>query len=186
MQRLHPTIDLQLDSTPILHWLAQARRAGSLAEPALRRSLLARMIWQASYQRSPGLIDNVAYLLGGKVWGAHPRATLAADLLALRRALAAAGHRLRYSNQSGQKGFYVQGRPPLDPQLVKGICGAMAEVDPAQMAILRRLTPAQRFAQAMSMIEFVHKAGARRLRHRQPSLSEQEALRLARQGKVRA
>src|SRR3712207_1510165 len=40
-------IDLQLDSTPILHWLAQARKPGEPAGPALRRSLIARMIWQA-------------------------------------------------------------------------------------------------------------------------------------------
>jgi hypothetical protein len=179
-------IDLQLDSTPIIHWLAQTRNTGRLAGPALRRSLIARMIWQASYQRSPGLIDNVAYLLGRQIWGGQPRTTLASDILALRRALADAGQRLRYSNRPGQKGFYVQGRPPLDAELVQGIYGAMAEVDPAQMAIIRRLTPAQRFAQAMSMIDFVHKVGARRLRHRQPYLSEQEALRLARQGKVRA
>ena len=177
-------IDLNLDSTPIITWLAQARQAGNLDGPALRRSLLARMIWQVSYQRSIGLIENVAYLIGWRTWGEKPRATLSADILILRQQLAAVGQRLAYSCQPDHKGFYVRGRPLLDPQLEQRMIGAMAEIDPVQMEITRRLTPAQRFAQAMSMIDFVTKAGVHRLRQRQPSLSLEEAQRWVRQGKV--
>jgi hypothetical protein len=181
-----PTVelDLNLDSTPIITWLAQARQRGELDRVALRRALIARMIWQASYQRSTGLIENVAYLVGRRTWGETPRATLAADILALRRALAVLGHRLAYSNGSPGKGYYIKGRPALDPQLEHGIRGAIAEVDPAQIAILRQLTPAERFAQAAAMIEFVQNAGALQLRRRQPHLSETQALYLIRQRKV--
>lgn len=177
-------IDLNLDSTPIITWLAHARKAGRLDQDALRRSLIARMIWQASYQRSPGLIDNVAYLVGWRVWGEDPRATLAADILALRRALAAAGHQLAYSNDPQRKGYYIQGRPLLDPQLARGIRGAMAEVDLQQMAIIRLKTPAWRVAQAASMIAAAEEVGAYRLRLRRPHLTSLEALRLVRQKKA--
>ena len=114
-------LDLDLDSTPIITWLAQQRRAATLAPAALRRSLIARMIWQIAYQRSPGLIANVAYLLGWRTWGEHPRLTLAADIYVLWYELATAGHHLAYSIKPNQRGFYIQGRPALDPQLERGI-----------------------------------------------------------------
>ncbi len=60
------------------------------------------------------------------------------------------------------------------------IAGAVAEIDPQQMAIVRRLTPAQRFEQMQSMIDLVEGIAAYRLRQRQPELSEAEALRIIR------
>ncbi len=177
-------VDLNLDSTPIITWLAQARKQGNLGVPALRRSLIARMIWQVAYQRSTGLIENVAYLIGRRAWGENSRATLATDMVHLRQVMTSAGHHLAYSHQPEHKGFYIRGRPLLDPQLERRMIGAMAEIDPAQMAITRQLTPAQRFTQAMSMIDFVTKAGVYRLRQRQPTLSLEEAQRRVRQGKV--
>ena len=176
-------VAVTLDSTSVLTWLAAARRSGEHSDETLRRGVIARLIWQASGQRSPGLIDNVAYVLGRRVWGDRPRQTLAGDLFCLRRALAAAGRRLRYDNRPGHKGLYVQGRPALDPQIVKAIRGAIAEVDPTQMAIMRQHTPAERFAHTVAMIEFFQQAGALRLRRRQPQLSEAEAIYLVRQQK---
>ena len=60
------------------------------------------------------------------------------------------------------------------------IAGAVAEVDPGQVAILRRLTPAQRLQQMLSMIELVEGIAAYRLRQRRPELSEAKALHLIR------
>ncbi len=60
------------------------------------------------------------------------------------------------------------------------IAGAVAEVDPQQVAILRRLTPAQRVQQAVSMIDLAEQVAAYRLRQRHPELSEIEALRTVR------
>lgn len=60
------------------------------------------------------------------------------------------------------------------------IAGAVAEVDPQQIAILRRLTPAQRVQQAVSMIDLAEQVAAYRLRQRHPELSEIEALRTVR------
>lgn len=152
-------LDLNLDSTPIITWLATARQAGDLDQPGLRRSLIARLIWQVSYQKSPGLIESVAYLLGWRTWGEEPRATLAADIEVLRPALALAGKRLAFSVKPGQRGFYFHGRPLLDPQLEQGTVGAVMEVDPAQLQIRSRMTPAERFSQVAAMIEFVQRMG---------------------------
>jgi hypothetical protein len=65
------------------------------------------------------------------------------------------------------------------------IAGAVGELDLAQLAIIRTLTPAERFEQAVSMIALAEEAGAFRLRHRQPQLSEEEALRIVRSGVVK-
>ena len=60
------------------------------------------------------------------------------------------------------------------------IRGAVAEIDPAQIAILRRLPVDQRFRQAMSMIRFAERVGAYRLQLREPNLSERESLHIVR------
>jgi len=68
----------------------------------------------------------------------------------------------------------------LDDHSRRLIAGAVAEIDPVQMAISRKLTAAQRFEQGVSMIRLAEQVGAFRLRLRKPELSEQEALRLIR------
>jgi hypothetical protein len=60
------------------------------------------------------------------------------------------------------------------------IAGAFAEIDPAQVEITRRLTPAQRFQEGVSMIRFAEEVGAYRLRLRRPELTRQEALHIIR------
>jgi hypothetical protein len=60
------------------------------------------------------------------------------------------------------------------------IAGAVAEIDLQQIAITRRLTPAQRFQEGVSMIRLAEQVGAYRLRKRRPELSQAEALRIIR------
>lgn len=55
------------------------------------------------------------------------------------------------------------------------IAGAIAEVDPKQIAVLRTLSPEQRFKQAISMVAFAEKVAVHQLRSREPDLSEKEA-----------
>ena len=136
-------LDLNFDSTPILTWLDRARAKNELSLIDLRRSLIARMIWKVSYQRSIGLIENVRFLLGSRAWGDRPRTVLAEDILVLRRALAEAGQHLAYSRRREMEGFYLRGRPLIDPQMKRRMIGAMAEGDPQQMAIARQLTVAE-------------------------------------------
>ena len=65
-------------------------------------------------------------------------------------------------------------------QLKQLITGAVAEVDLQQIVIMRRLTPAERIQQMLSMIELVEGIAAYRLRQRRPELSEAEASRIVR------
>lgn len=65
-------------------------------------------------------------------------------------------------------------------ELRRIIAGAFAEIDPQQVEITRRLTPAQRFQEGISMIRLAEEVGAYRLRLRRPELTEQEALRIIR------
>jgi hypothetical protein len=60
------------------------------------------------------------------------------------------------------------------------IAGAVAELDLQQIAITRRLTPAQRFQEGVSMIRLAEQVGAYRLCKRRPELSQAEALRIIR------
>jgi hypothetical protein len=68
----------------------------------------------------------------------------------------------------------------LDDHSRRLIAGAVAEIDPVQMAISSKLTAAQRFEQGVSMIRLAEQVGSYRLRLRRPELSEQEALFLIR------
>jgi hypothetical protein len=70
---------------------------------------------------------------------------------------------------------------PLDERQRKLIAGAVAEVDPQQVAVTRRLTPAQRSQQALSMIRLSERVAAYRLRKRQPRLNEADSLRIIRE-----
>lgn len=176
--------DLNLDSTPIIEWLARARKEGKLDRNGLRRSLIARLIWKVSYQSSNALIENVAYLMGSKVWGDNQRQTLANDILLLRRDLLAADHRLSYRLRFARGGYYFHGRPTLDPQLERRMIGAIREVDSTQISASKHLSPAQQFAKMMSMIDFVETAGVYRLQKKLPYLKETEALYIVHQGKV--
>lgn len=70
----------------------------------------------------------------------------------------------------------------ITDEIRQEIAGAVGEVDVAQMAIIAKLTPAQRVQMAVSMIDACERAGVQRLRQRQPELSEQEAYRIVRGG----
>jgi len=70
----------------------------------------------------------------------------------------------------------------VDERIKRVIAGAIAEVDPQQIAILRKLTVAQRVQQAASMIRAAEQVGVYRLRLREPELSEKEAYYIIRSG----
>jgi hypothetical protein len=67
-------------------------------------------------------------------------------------------------------------------EMRREIWGAVGELDLAQMAVVAKLTPAQRVRMAASMIEACEQVGVYRLRRRQPELSEAEAYRIVRGG----
>ena len=70
----------------------------------------------------------------------------------------------------------------ITDEIRQEIAGAVGEIDIAQMAIIAKLTAAQRVQMAASMIDACERAGVQRLRLRQPELSEHEAYRIVRGG----
>ena len=78
---------------------------------------------------------------------------------------------------------YQRKEPPLPPEeLRRHVQAALVGLDPAQLAIMAKLTPAQRVQMAVSMMEAAEQAGVIQLRRREPELSEIEALRIVRRG----
>lgn len=70
----------------------------------------------------------------------------------------------------------------ITEKMRRQIAGAVAEIDLEQMKIVRKLTPAARVQMAASMIDAAERVGAYRLRRRDPTLSEEDALRIIRGG----
>lgn len=76
-------------------------------------------------------------------------------------------------------------QPPRKPFVVDArirqmIAGAVAEIDLAQIAMLRKLTPAERLQQAVAMIGAAERVAAYRLHQQQPNLTAEQALVAAR------
>jgi hypothetical protein len=180
---MKPSLTLPSNEAPIDAWLPHLREVAAQDLPMARRMALLRLVWQQAYWSRKGLVWWVEDLLGQDCFGASPRSTFYRDMAVVRQALAENGHRLLYGRRKGQRGYYVEGRPRLDEHLRRLIAGAMAEVDPRQIAISRKLTPAQRFRQGCSMVELAERVGACRLRQRQPHLSEEQARRMVREGR---
>lgn len=160
---------------PIEEWRTLLQGLASRDMTMARRTALLRLVWQESFLTREGLITRVEGLLGRGCFGKDSRATFFRDMRAVRRFLAQEGHRLLYSRRQGAKGYYVEGRPPLDERLQRLIAGAVAEVDPRQIAIYQRLSPAQRFHQGLSLIKWAERITVRQLQRRHPHLREREA-----------
>jgi hypothetical protein len=154
------------DDIPWEVWLTQLRQLAEQDLPLARRIALLRLIWQEAYHRREGLIIRVEDLLGWGCFGPSPQAAFQRDIAVVRQVLREAGHRLLYSRQPDRPGYYIEGRPVLDEKLRRLIAGAVAEVDREQIAIYKRLKPAQRVQQLAHLSDWLRLANERRLRHR--------------------
>ena len=152
---------------PIAEWLSRLRQMAEEDLTTARRTALLRLVWEEAYLTRQGLIARVEAFLGRGCFGPSPCSAFRRDIAAVREALARAGHRLRYSRQRGRRGYYVEGRPHLDERLQHLIAGAVAEVDPRQMAIYRRLEPSQRVWQAAHLSDWLRRVSERRRQWRQ-------------------
>jgi hypothetical protein len=105
------------------------------------------------------------------------------DMQVVKRALRAAGYRPAYSRSARQAGYYLQNQPPISTHLSDILAGSVAEVDPSQIAIFKRLSYQQRFQQGCSISNLACQVVANRVRQRKPQLSPVEAHRQALQSK---
>ena len=165
-------LNLDTVTLPMHEWRPMLEALAARDLPAARRAALLRLVWRESYLPREGLIFRVEWLLGRGCFGQNPRRTFYRDMRHVRQVLAVAGHRLRYSRRRGQEGYYVEGRPLLDERLARLIAGSVAEVDPGQISIYRRLSPAQRVWQLAHLSDWLRAANLRRLHRRQLSQAE--------------
>ncbi len=68
---------------------------------------------------------------------------------------------------------------PVTAEMRAEIRGALAEIDPAQMAIISRMTPEERIEAGFRMSNIARRVVVDRLRQLHPELSEAEANRIA-------
>jgi len=182
-----PTLSVPPEQIPIERWISRLRDMAKHDLPKARQAALLRLIWQESHLTQAGLMARVEDLLRRGCFGPNPGAAFQADIAVVRQVLADAGHQLQltWGDEPKQTTYYIKGRPLLDEQLQKLIAGAIAEVDQNQIAISRRLTPAQQFRQGISMTRLAEQVASYRLLQRQPHLSPKESRRIVRERSIK-
>lgn len=145
-----------------------------------RRAALLQILYKERYLTRAQLITRVEGSLGSGCFGESAwEDTFYRDMQLVRRAFRLAGYQLAYSRSARQPGYYLYSQPVVDPGLAAVLAGSVAEVDLAQMAVLKKLSFAQRFRQGCSLIGLARRVVAHRLRQRDPQLGAAEANRLA-------
>lgn len=177
-------LDTFINDLPLDVWLADLRQTNMQDPVLVRRATMLRLLWQESYLTRQGLKARVEHLLGWDCFGPAAHATFRQDVAWLRQVLAEAGYRLAYSRRPDWPGYYIVGRPRLDERLQRLSAGSVAEVDPQQMAVSRRLTPAQRFQQGHSMIRLAERVTAYRRYRRQTELNTGQTYHVVREREV--
>jgi hypothetical protein len=143
-----------------------------------RRMLLLNILWRERFLTREGLIARVEGALGNGCFGELAWEDIFyRDMRVVKQAFKSAGYRLEYSRSKDRPGYYLRGELGLHPDLAHVIGSSLSEVDPAQIAIYRRLTPADRFRQGCSISDTARGAVAfrrelRGLDSRQASLSK--------------
>lgn len=123
-----------------------------------RRLHLAHFLLREGYLTRKALIFRVEAAMGYASFGKNSwQDTFYRDMRVVKTALQHAGYELKYSRTLERPGYYFAGNAPLHPQVIKEIAGALGELDPLQIEIFRRLSPAQKFAQACALIDLARR-----------------------------
>jgi hypothetical protein len=151
-----------------------------------RRNALLKLLRHECYLTRQQLMVRVEGLLGKGCFGdSAGGGVFFRDMRSVKRELVAAGYRVLYSRSRPKEGYYLQGQPAISEELAEILRRSAAEVDPAQIAIFRRMTPGERFRLGCSVTDAALNAVAYRIRQRQPGISQAEAYKLALQAGYR-
>jgi hypothetical protein len=146
--------------------------------PTARRLALLQILAQERYLTREQLITRVEGKLGKGCFGdAAWEDTFFRDMHVVKQAFQAASCRLTYSRRPGQPGYFLHGQPVISVELSNILVGSVTEVDPVQMAILKKLSFSARFQQGCSISNLARQVVANRLRQRNPNLGLAEAYR---------
>ena len=145
-----------------------------------RRAALLNILQHERYLTREQLIVRVEGKMGYSCFGDSAWIdTFYRDMQVVKRALRAAGYQLAYSRSLKQPGYYLRNQPAISSELSATLDGSVAEVDPSQIAIFKRLSIGQRFHQGCSISNLARQVVANRIRQRNPQLGLAEAHRLA-------
>jgi hypothetical protein len=141
-------------SVPVEANVALLKDAIARDLPTARRHWLFQILWRERYYGRAQLIERVERELGRDCFGKHAwEDTFYRDMRAVKKAFRAAGYRLKYKRSGKKPGYFLEDQPALHERMLRRIQGALAELDDQQCRIYGEIPPAQKFFQAVSMIE---------------------------------
>lgn len=127
-----------------------------------RRSHLARLLSRERYLTRESLMFRVESLMGFASFGEKSwKDNFYRDMRVVKAALKQTGFELKYSRTRDHLGYYIAGEAHLHPDVKKEIAGALDEIDQEQIEIYKRISPAQKFHQACSIINLGKKVSMR-------------------------
>lgn len=145
-----------------------------------RRVVLLEILFHERYLTRDQLIVRVDGVLGRNSFGLSAwEDTFYRDIRAVKRSFRAAGYNLTYRRNKPRPGYYLVGEPPVSRQISEELAGAAAELDLAQMSIIRRLTLAERASLGASISDAAREAVAYRIIQENPGITPGEANRMS-------
>lgn len=124
-----------------------------------RRALLVEFLRRERYLTRGGLRWRVEALLGKGCFGERAwEDTFYRDMRVVKAAFRAAGYELRYRSKKGRQWYYLKGEPAMLAEIATAIRSAAADLDPQQLSIFSRMTPARRFRLGFSVSNAAHRA----------------------------
>ncbi len=145
-----------------------------------RRCMLLEILWHERFLTRAQLIARVELRLGKNCFGTSAwQDIFYRDMRVVKQSFKTAGYLLLYSRNQQQPGYYLKGQPALSSKFRQVLKSSAAEVDPRQIDIYQKLSPAARFYQGCSISDTARKVVAYRIHQEHPELSPAEASRLA-------
>ena len=147
--------------------------------PTARRAALLNILWDEHFLTREQLIARVEQIVGSGCFGTRAwQDNFYRDMRVVKAAFQKAGRQIAFS-RGKTGGYYVVGQPVVSPEVTALIQSSIAEIDPQQMEIIRRLSPAQRFRQGCAISDAARRVVAYRIQQDYPGTSAQEAHRIA-------
>jgi len=145
-----------------------------------RRFALLNLIWNERFLTREQLVARIELKLGKNCFGRSAwEDNFYRDMRVVKQAFHATAYQLAYSRSKQLSGYYLVDQPPLSPLLKKILSSISSEVDPRQIEIYHRLSPADRFRQGCAVSDAARRVVAYRIRQQNPGMDLTEANKLA-------
>lgn len=145
-----------------------------------RRAALLDLLWNERFLTRAQLMARVEQKFGKNCFGKSAwEDNFYRDMRIVKQAFSAAGFYLVFSRNKLRGGYYLRDQPALSPELRQLLKSSSAEVDPGQIEIYHRLSPADRFHQGCAISDTARQVVAYRIQQENPEIGPAEANRLA-------